>query len=207
MHISRPPSISIGNHLRALPMEFASSLCGSTCITLPFDVQRYCYKIRVAFYSMVYVLDTSAILSGKFFGSDTATSPKVLKEIRPKGHSWRLLESMKSIGMKVVEPPPESIKLVEQEAEKTGDRAELTDTDIEVIALAHYLDAILLTDDYAMQNVATSLQVKYESILEEGIKEHVHWIYRCSSCGKRYRSHQTSCPVCGGTLKRIRKEK
>lgn len=156
---------------------------------------------------MVYVLDTSAILSGKFFGSDIATSPKVLEEIQPGGHSWRLLEYMKSIGMRVISPPQASITLVEQEAEKTGDRAKLTDTDVEVIALAHHLNGILLTDDYAMQNVASALQIQYEGILEEGIREHIHWMYRCSSCGRRYFSYRPTCSVCGGMLKRIRREK
>ncbi|RLF45039.1 MAG: hypothetical protein DRN29_07415 [Thermoplasmata archaeon] len=152
------------------------------------------------------VLDTSAILSGKFFGSNIATSPKVIEEIKPKGHSWRLLEYMKSVGMEIVEPPEEAIKIVERAAEKTGDLANLSQTDIEVLALAYYLKATLLTDDYSMQNVARELSIKYKSIIEEGIKEKFYWIFKCKSCGKVFEKFHKICPICGGKIKRIKKD-
>ncbi|HEC77312.1 MAG TPA: hypothetical protein ENI33_08685 [Thermoplasmatales archaeon] len=151
---------------------------------------------------MVYVLDTSAILSGKIFGGNTATSPKVLNEIKPKGHSWRLLEYMKSIGMKVISPPEESLEIVKETAEKTGDIANLSDTDLEILALAYHLKATLLTDDYSMQNVARELKIDYMPIVEEGIKKKIEWIYVCSSCGKIYEKYVEECIICGGKIKR-----
>ncbi|HEC82754.1 MAG TPA: hypothetical protein ENI53_02590 [Thermoplasmatales archaeon] len=156
---------------------------------------------------MVYVLDTSAILSGKFFGGNIVTSPKVLNEIKPKGHSWRLLEYMKSIGMKIISPPKKSVKIVRKTAEKTGDIANLSDTDLEVLALAHHLNATLLTDDYSMQNVAKELKIDYMTIVEEGIKKKIEWIYECSSCGKIYEKYLKECIICGGKIKRRSKIK
>jgi UPF0271 protein len=155
---------------------------------------------------MVYVLDTSAILSGKFFGDDIATSPKVLEEIRPKGHSRRLLEYMLCIGMKVVEPPADAIEVIKRTATKTGDIAHLTEVDIEVIALAYYLHSILLTDDYSIQNVADELKISYESILEEGITEKILWVYRCKSCGKFFDKYYKKCVICDGKIKRTTKK-
>jgi UPF0271 protein len=155
---------------------------------------------------MVYVLDTSAILSGKFFGSDIVTTPKILEEIKPKGHSWRLLEYMKSIGMKVMQPPEDAIKEVIEAARKTGDIANLSGADIEALALAYHLKATLLTDDYSMQNVAKELHIEYRSVVEEGIKEKFYWEFRCKSCGRFFENYQKICPVCGGEVKRtIRK--
>ncbi len=155
---------------------------------------------------MVYVLDTSAILSGKFFGSNIATTPKILEEIKPKGHSWRLLEYMKSIGMKVIEPPGEAIKEVIEAAKRTGDIANLSEADIEAIALAYHLKAILLTDDYSMQNVAEELHIEYRSIVEEGIKEKFYWKFRCEACGRFFEKYQKICPVCGGKIRRTIKK-
>ena len=155
---------------------------------------------------MGYVLDTSAILSGKFFGEDITTSPKILEEIKPKGHSRRLLEYMLCIGMKVVEPPTEAIELIERTATKTGDIANLSDADIEVIALAYYLQSVLLTDDYSLQNIAAELKLSYASILEEGIKEKILWDYRCKSCGKFFDKYYKTCVICGGDIKRTLKK-
>lgn len=156
---------------------------------------------------MLYVLDTSAILSGKFFGRGIVTSPKVLNEIKPKGHSWRLLEYMKSVGLRIISPPEKSVEIVKKTAEKTGDIAKLSDTDLEVLALAHHLKAILLTDDYSMQNVAEELKIDYMSVVEEGIKKKIEWIYVCSSCGKIYEKYIKECIVCGGRIKRIKSDK
>ena len=155
----------------------------------------------------MYVLDTSAILSGKFFNGEIVTSPKVLEEIKPKGHAWRLLEYMRSKGMKIVAPSEDAIKKVEKVAEKTGDIANLSEVDIEVLALAYFLKATLLTDDYSMQNVAEEMGIHYEAVVEEGIKEKLYWKFRCKSCGRIYKNAISQCPVCGGEIKRIRRNK
>ena len=155
---------------------------------------------------MIYVLDTSAILSGKFFGGKIVTSPKILEEIKPKGHSWRLFEYAKSIGLELVSPPESDVEKVIEVSKRTGDYYNLSDVDIDVLALAYHLKGILLTDDYSMQNVAKELEIKYMSVVEEGIKEKWKWIYRCKSCGKYYKKYYNECPICGGSIKRVRKK-
>ena len=159
----------------------------------------YIFKVLI----IVYVLDTSAILSGKFFGSEIATSPKVLEEIKPKGHSWRLLEYTKSIGMKIISPAEEAVKKVIEMAEKTGDIVNLSDVDIDVIALAYSLKATLLTDDYSMQNVAEEMGIAYKSVVEEGIKKKLYWEFKCKSCGRKFKKALPQCPVCGGKIIRV----
>jgi len=153
----------------------------------------------------VYVLDTSAILSGKSFGIDAAIPPAVLREIKKGGVSWRNLQYMKAAGLEIIKPPANAIKIVKKFAEKTGDIASLSDVDIEVLALALHLRAMLLTDDYAMQNVAAEMGIKYRGIEQEGIKEKLYWKYRCKACGRYYDEYMETCPVCGGKLKRVRK--
>ncbi len=155
---------------------------------------------------MLYILDTSSILSGIYFAGAKATTPGVIEEIKPGGHSRRLLDFMRSSGLEVVSPPEEEIDRVKKTAEKTGDIANLSRTDIEVLALAHHMKGVLLTDDYSMQNVAREMGIEYRGILEEGIKEKFYWKYRCKSCGKIFDDFYEECPVCGGELKRIRKE-
>ncbi len=156
--------------------------------------------------AMIYVLDTSAILSGKLFEGKLYTTPKVAQEIKPRGHSWRLMEFMVSKGMEIIAPSKESIDTVKKAATKTGDLPFLSPADIEALALAYEMNATLLTDDYSMQNVAEELKIDYKNIIEEGIKEKFHWVFRCKSCGKFFKEFYETCPVCGGKLKRVRKD-
>lgn len=156
---------------------------------------------------MLYILDTSSILSGIFFEGRKATTPGVIGEIKPGGHSWRLLEFMRNSGLEIISPPEEALEEVKKAAKRTGDYANLSEVDMEVIALAYYKKGLLLTDDYSMQNVARELGLDYKGIMEEGIKEKFYWIYRCRDCGKIFEEFYEECPVCGGVLKRTRKVK
>jgi len=157
---------------------------------------------------MIAVLDTSAILSGKFYFGATErvlTAPSVIREFSEGGHSWRLMQYTMEAGMEVIAPSRKSIKKVRAAAEHTGDLEELSEADIEVMALAmDFEDVVLFTDDYAMQNVSLHLGISYEGILQEGIKEKFYWRYRCSSCGKFVEAGTKICPVCGGNIKRVK---
>jgi len=112
---------------------------------------------------------------------------------------------MKAIGLKIVTPPKKCVALVKEFASLTGDLPNLSKVDIDVLALTYHLKAILLTDDYSMQNVAKEMGIEYKGVLQEGIKEKFHWKYRCKSCGRYFDEYVEVCPICGGEIKRVRK--
>ena len=68
------------------------------------------------------------------------------------------------------------------------------------LALAMDLEAVLYTDDFAIQNVAIALGVRTHPINQRKARR-VFWKYRCSGCGK-YFDHDGECPVCGAAIKR-----
>lgn len=151
------------------------------------------------------VLDTSAILSGRWQGGDVVTTPGVIDEFEEGGHSWRLLQYAREAGLHVLLPSDDAVQEVQAAARHTGDLATLSDTDVEVLALATSLsDAVMVTDDYAMQNVAMELDVPYETMAEEGISEPWVWRRRCRSCGRWVAAEAEQCPVCGGPVRRVR---
>ncbi len=158
---------------------------------------------------MILVLDTSAILAGISYSGEMVTTPKVIDEFTPGGHSWRILQYLKEAGLKIMQPSSDAIEEIKKAAKKTGDIESLSPADIEILALAFRLknDAALLTDDYAMQNVARELGMKWKGILEEGIKDKIYWEYRCDSCGRHLNKKHTACPFCGGKVKKVRKKK
>lgn len=155
---------------------------------------------------MKYVLDTSVILSGKDIPhtQELYIPPKVLDEIKEGGRWYRKINRMKSAGLKIVTPPGHLIGKVKSEAKKTGDSIRLSKTDVEVIALALYLEAKIVTDDYSIQNLAKNMDIEYMGIAQEEIDEEYSWSYRCKKCGRWYDDYQETCDVCGGEIKSAR---
>ena len=83
-----------------------------------------------------------------------------------------------------------------------GDLAELSETDIRLVAAAFELDCPLVTDDYAMQNVAEKLDVTVEVIARDGISEQREWQFQCAGCGREFDENHDRCPVYGSSLSR-----
>jgi len=151
------------------------------------------------------VLDTSAILSGRWQAGNVVTTPGVIDEFEEGGHSFRMLQYAREAGLDVMLPSDSAMQKVRDAARRTGDLPVLSDTDIELLALAAMLgDATVVTDDYAMQNVARELTLQYEAVVEKGIDEQWTWRYRCRSCGRWADAGVEQCPVCGGPVRRVR---
>jgi UPF0271 protein len=147
----------------------------------------------------------SAVLDASFFfgdfpaEGDLFTVPSVideLKDIRAKGN----FEKWCARGLRVQSPGDESRKRVISAARTTKDVTVISSTDCDLLSLALDLGADLLTDDFAIQNVAIVLGVKTVPILQRRARR-VHWKYRCSGCG-RYAEQDGECPVCGAAIKR-----
>ncbi|MEM3160033.1 MAG: PIN domain-containing protein [Nitrososphaera sp.] len=149
------------------------------------------------------ILDASAFYAGTPFlsGRECYTTSRVLDEI--KHVKSAALEGLIDAGnLKVVDPEPRHVKAARKAAEKTGDLQKLSEADISVLALAMQLESMLITDDYALANVAATLGIKVSSSSGKGIKETRKWISYCSACGKAFGPNETECPLCGNKLKR-----
>ena len=151
------------------------------------------------------VLDTSAILSGKPSPDGILYAPPgVVAEFQEGGKSRRQLDYMLEAGLRVIPPKAASLALVEEGAARTGDLAKLSDADLEVLALALELQGCVVTDDYAMQNVAATLKLPFEPVVQPGIQEIIHWEYKCRGCGKQYRELAKECVVCGSEVRAVK---
>jgi UPF0271 protein len=78
---------------------------------------------------------------------------------------------------------------------------------MEVLALALQCKALLMTDDYSIQNLARVLKVDYRAVGMKGIKEVVKWTYRCTGCRREWDENYPDCPVCGSPLRSARSRK
>ena len=151
----------------------------------------------------VYVVDTSAIMSRRIdmLNKKLVFPASVLEEIR-KGKLRRLLDDI-SLEINIYTPSKESRRNVVSFATKSGDITVLSDTDIDVIALALELKATIITDDYAIENVAEFMGIPYVGSDLKPIQSKIKWAFRCTGCGKFYSSDIDTCRICGHALKRV----
>ncbi|MEM3519086.1 MAG: hypothetical protein QW179_01720 [Candidatus Hadarchaeales archaeon] len=153
----------------------------------------------------IFILDTSAIIGGFTPSMSTAeilTVKEVLEEARATLTKLKMEAAIASEKIKIREPSPESLNRVEEEVRKTGDRLSTTDIRLLALALDHREDGMLLTDDYAIQNIAVSLGIRCRSVVMKGIKARFIWRGYCVACKKWYLPTKRECEVCGSKLLR-----
>jgi UPF0271 protein len=159
------------------------------------------------------VLDTSAFLAGFdpfSVAEDQVTVPKVEEEIR--GNSMTLVRFKTAVEngkVKVKVPAEDFWNRVKASANMVGDSFFLSETDLQLLALALELKAEgctpqIVTDDYSIQNVATQNGIEFVSLATFGIRRLLEWIRYCPACHKEYPAdyNSTKCEVCGTALKR-----
>ncbi|WP_418281091.1 NOB1 family endonuclease [Halorubrum sp. DTA98] len=146
------------------------------------------------------ILDTSAFIHQYTTDDDVVSVPEVHEEL--EGENALRFDAMEGSGMTIHVPAPEAIDNVERSARGSGDAAELSDTDVRLIAAALELHATLVTDDYAMQNVAERLDIPVEPIARDGITEEREWRFQCVGCSRTFDENRDRCPICGSDLSR-----
>lgn len=149
-----------------------------------------------------YVLDTMAFMQGLGLSGemDFYTVPGVENELRGSEDRERF-DHFRDIGLVIQEPTQSSLDSIIQRSGVTGDDKRLSDVDISLLALALDLDAVIVTDDYSIQNMADELSIGYMTLTEQGIKKVIIWELRCTGCGRVWDKKYDECPVCGLDIK------
>jgi UPF0271 protein len=150
----------------------------------------------------MHVLDSSAFIDEYTTDEPISTIPMVREELEDEaGYRFDALEGS---GMRIHIPDPETVERIERAARETGDFETLSRTDIRLLATAFELDATLVTDDYAMQNVAERLDISVDVISKDGIDERRDWEFQCQGCGRVFDENRDRCEICGSDLERKR---
>jgi len=121
---------------------------------------------------MRIVLDSPAFINSSLFEIKRKyyTVREVLDELKDL-RSKSLAETALISGKLVVrEPEKNSVKRVLEKAKEIGSKEKLSETDIHVLALALDLSAMILTDDFTVQNTAAHLGIKFSGVLRGEIK-------------------------------------
>lgn len=150
------------------------------------------------------VYDASAFYAGIPFASPDQgiTTTLVFEEIHHIKKNHGALDTLlETDRLKIQDPDSIHTDLVINAAKKTGDIQKLSKVDISAVALAYELKVNLVTDDFAVSNLAKNLNLQVSPIMTKGIKNVGKWIHYCVGCGKEF-SGIEFCPNCGNMLNR-----
>ena len=146
----------------------------------------------------MFILDTCAFFSQKHPDGKFLTVPGIENEIINK-QSKQYFENMLSTKMKVSKASDDSYKIITKQAKETGDYDVLSKIDLDIIALGYETKGTIVTDDFAIQNVALVLELNFVSCSDKIITEKRFWKYKCAACNHKEKEKRKDCPVCGNT--------
>jgi len=159
------------------------------------------------------VLDASAFIAGLdpfALEGELFTVPGVRREVSPSSMGSLRLKLAEESGKLVVRSPgKEALEEALRASAYMGDAIRLSDVDVELIALAIELrgegyETTIITDDYAIQNVARRMGISFAPLATHGIREELRWVVYCPACYRHFppETGLRECPVCGTPLKR-----
>ena len=152
----------------------------------------------------MFILDTCAFLTQKHPTGEFATVPGIKSEIVNR-QSRQYFENMLATHLKVMKAQKNSYDVVNKEAKETGDYDVLSKVDMDILALGYECKGTIITDDFAIQNVALALEVRFLSCSGKVISEKRAWRYKCTACNHKEKVKLKNCSVCGNEeIRRIK---
>jgi len=151
------------------------------------------------------VIDASVLLHSRLdFGKQEYLAPNsVILEVHDEQAKTLVDAALRAKRLRVVDPGRRALQKVAVMAAATGDLGSLSANDLDVLALAVEKKAVVVSDDYAIQNTAKRLGLLVEAGVQDGIKDVVTWVSMCEGCGRSYAASKKGvCAVCGSRLQK-----
>ena len=131
------------------------------------------------------ILDAGAVINDPLFSFSGAFEymipSSVFSELKDMRSRLTADNALKNRRLSIKDPSRESVEDAKQSAKKLN--TELSNQDIDVLALAMETEAKVITDDYSLQNVLSSLKMPFEGVTRNGIKRHFVLKKKCPNCG------------------------
>ncbi len=157
----------------------------------------------------IYILDSTAFLekyAQQFRNMPCATVYEVLDEVIEPNAKIQL-DMFIAEGLEIINPSKDHVDEVEKVSQKTKDKA--SPADKKLIALALELKSkgrkcTIVTDDYAIQNIASLLGIDTLAVSQQKIRKTLLWLRKCTACGRK--SEKAVCDFCGSETKYYSRE-
>jgi len=129
--------------------------------------------------SAIFVLDTAAFIARlhlMLYNAEIYTAPKVIEEVKDRESVEGLEIGFAADRVRVLEPEISYISEVLDTAKRLNLAHKLSETDIQLAALALKIskekrgDVVVVTDDYAIQLLGEALNLKFMPVKTVGIR-------------------------------------
>lgn len=147
---------------------------------------------------MAAVIDTNVLIHGR--GNLEYDDIYVVEGVVEEAKSRRGKNVLRNLDYDVFRPSRDALDQVERKSDEIN--SPTSSVDEELVALAKEKDAVLVTDDKAMQNLCLHLDVKFDGFHDPGLEERQEWKKLCENCGMDVST--PPCPRCGS--RRIRRK-
>jgi len=160
---------------------------------------------------VIVVADAAVFIAGAE-AEEIVTVREVIEELLSRDARLRAEVALSSGRLRLLEPSEAHISRARRAAEKSGDAARLSETDLKLLALALELaergeEVVIASDDYSVQNLASVLGLRFMPVAEAGIRRRFGWRRVCTGCGRVYPpEHSGECSFCGSAI-RLRRKK
>jgi endoribonuclease Nob1 len=123
--------------------------------------------------------------------------------VQPGGRDARRFANWVAAGLEVRDASPGALQDVRNMSQKAGNLSRLSEADLSLAALALDLEAVLVTDDYTLLDVAKRLGLKTQTVNTQGIEGTLDFQPRCTGCGRWFDAmpKREECTVCGSPVK------
>ena len=159
----------------------------------------------------VTVLDSSSIINLRGFPTLSEKSKLVMpysaySELHDDFSKLRADALIADRRLYLVSPSDSFVKDIQEKAKNIGTVSQLSQVDIEVVALAYEEESrgkecLIVTDDYAVQNLASAAGLAFQGARIETISDFRSFHFACPVCNYQ-RKTPGECKNCGTTLKR-----
>lgn len=139
------------------------------------------------------VIDANVVIHGRNRQEfeTVYTVPEVLEEME----SSEARRKIDNKNLKIEDPEEDALEKVREKSDEIN--SPTSDTDERVVALALSLEKAVVSDDKAVQNLASHLDLDFHGYMEEEIEKELEWKLVCSNCGASVTGSR--CPRCGGS--------
>lgn len=138
---------------------------------------------------MTKVIDTNVLIHGRSSEIEGGiTVPGVVEEVV----SDSARRSQQVVDLEVYEPSAQSLEKIRNLSSEIN--SPTSKTDEELVALAYEREALLVSDDKAVQNLAKHLGIKFEGYMKDEIEGEKEWKVFCPTCGEE---KDSKCSKCG----------
>ena len=160
-----------------------------------------------------YIADSAVFIMGNcnIPYSEMVTIPHVDDEIKSEDARLRY-DIAKAEGLRVEAVEEIFLKEIIKQAEQTRDIEKLSQADLGILSKAleynkkEGIGIVLITDDFAVQNIAARLNIEVMPVAQRIIKDKIIWQKQCIGCFRHFKDGD-ECPVCGSPLRKKMKKK